>query len=276
MGTLVSLIVGLVLLNGFMFLAQPGMVFYPFATLETTPEDWGQAYQDVSLRTEDDLRLHGWFVPRKGAQRVVLFFHGNAGNISHRGESIEIFHRLGLDVFIIDYRGYGRSEGSPSEQGLYRDAHAAWRYLIEERGFKPSQIIVFGRSLGGVVAARLGSEQRPAGLILESSFSSAKDAARAIFPLISWLVVLRYDFDAASYVKGAGCPVLVLHGRDDEIIPFALGRKLFEAAPEPKQFVELRGGHNDGFLRSQPGYERELRRFVNGLPNPVDDPRNGS
>ena len=262
MGTLTSVLVALALLNGFMYLAQPGMIFFPYAALEATPTDWGLDYEDVRFRTTDGLDLHGWFVPHAGSRRVLLFFHGNAGNISHRGESVAVFHRLGLNVFIVDYRGYGASEGKPSESGLYRDARAAWRHLTEARGFAPSDIVIFGRSLGGTVAARLASEERPGALVLESSFSSAKDAAHEIFPLLSRLVVLRFELDAARYVRRAQCPVLVLHSPDDEIIPYRLGRKLFEAAPTPKHFVDLRGGHNEGFLLSQPGYERTLGEFL--------------
>jgi hypothetical protein len=266
MGTLASILVGLALLNGFMYLSQPGMIFFPYAPLDATPNDWGLEYEDVSFRTDDGLGLHGWFIPHADSHRVLLFFHGNAGNISHRGESIVVFHRLGLNVFIVDYRGYGRSEGKPSEQGLYLDAGAAWRHLTQDRGFAPSDIVVFGRSLGGVVAAKLASRERPGALILESSFSSARDAAREIFPLLSRLVAVRFDLDAAGYVRKARCPVLVLHSPDDEIIPYRLGRKLFDAAPEPKRFVELRGGHNEGFILSQPGYERAIGEFLQTHP----------
>ena len=134
------------------------MIFFPQRSLSATPASWGLAYEDVFLTSEDGIQLHGWYVPRQGSDRVLLFLHGNAGNISHRGESIVLFHRLGLNVLIIDYRGYGRSQGSPSEQGLYQDANAAWQYLIDARGFDGKDIILFGRSLGGAVAARLASE----------------------------------------------------------------------------------------------------------------------
>ncbi len=265
--TLGSLLVGWSLLNGVMFLLQPGMLFYPLAHLETNPGDWGLDFEDVTLTADDGVELHGWFIPRPGAQRVLLFFHGNAGNISHRADSIRIFHRLGLDVLILDYRGYGKSQGSPSEQGLYRDARAAWDWLTTERGYAPGDVVIFGRSLGAAVAAHLASETDPGGLILESGFSSAREASRAIFPLLSWLVLNRYDFDSARALRTVDSPVLVLHSPDDEIIPYALGRKLFEAAREPKQFVTLRGGHNDGFLVSQPDYERALEAFLRSLPD---------
>jgi len=262
-----AVLIAWALLNGVVFLAQPGMVFHPYRAIEATPRDWGLDYQDVTLQAEDGVTISGWFLPGRSGAPVLLFLHGNAGNISHRGESVAIFHRLGLQVFIIDYRGYGRSEGSPSEEGLYRDARAAWRYLTEGRGLAPKDIIVFGRSLGGIVAAHLAAEAQPAGAILESSFSSAKDAARAAFPLLSRVAMVRYRFDAESAVRRLRCPVLVLHSPHDNVIPYALGRKLYEAAPNPKRFGELRGGHSDGFLLSQPEYERMLAEFLAGLPH---------
>lgn len=262
MGIVVSCLVALALVNGFMYLAQPHMVFFPASSLDATPKDWGLEYEDIHFRTSDAVELHGWLIPRAGARRVLLFFHGNAGNISQRRESVAIFHRLGLNVFIIDYRGYGSSKGKPSEIGLYRDARAAWRYLTQVQRFAPSDIIVFGRSLGGVVSAHLASQEHPGGLIIDSSISSARDAAQAIFPLLSRLVVLRFDLAASRYVRSARGPVLVLHSPEDDIVPYQLGRKLFDAAPTPKRFVQLKGGHNEGFILSQPGYERALVEFL--------------
>ena len=260
--SLVVVLVALGLLNGWMLLQQPGMIFFPYRDVDAAPSDWGYAYEDVVVTTEDRVRLHGWYIPHPQAQRVVLFFHGNAGNIAHRGDSIGIFHRLGLNVFIFDYRGYGRSEGSPSEQGLYRDAAASWRYLTETRGFDPGQIVLFGRSLGGAVAAQLAATQQPGALILESTLSSARDFARSVFPLLSRLVVVRYDFDTVSSLARVHCPVLVLHSLDDEIMPYALGEKVYAAAREPKRLVKLQGGHNGGFLQSQPDYQRQLGAFI--------------
>lgn len=256
------LLLGLALLNGGMYLQQPSMIFFPYATLDQTPAGWGLAYEDVFLDTEDGVRLHGWYIPRQGSTQSLLFFHGNAGNISHRGASVEIFHRLGLNVFIFDYRGYGMSQGKPDEKGLYKDARAAWRYLNKERGFDQEEIILFGRSMGGAVAAELAAEIQPGGLILESTFSSAKDVANAVFPVLSRLIFLRYDFDTVAHVRRVTCPVLVLHSPDDEIIPFRLGEKVFQAANEPKSFVKMRGGHNNGIFMSQPDYERALGAFV--------------
>lgn len=261
-GSVATVLVAAALLSGLLYLQQPAMIFFPYATLDATPADWGVDYEDVHFAAADGVALHGWYIPREGARQVVLFLHGNAGNISHRGESVAIFHDLGLDVFIIDYRGYGRSSGKPSEAGLYEDARGAWRYLTGTKGFAGRDIVIFGRSLGGVVAARLASEVAPGAVIIESAFSSARDVARAVFPVLSRVTVVRYEFDAAAYVRRVGAPVLVLHSREDEIMPFELGRRLFEAANEPKEFVELRGDHNAGFLLSQPGYGRALQRFL--------------
>jgi hypothetical protein len=249
-------------LNGLMYLQQPAKTFLPERELSATPADWGLEYEEVWCGTLDGIQLHGWYIPSQGSSRALLFFHGNGGNISHRGDSIAIFHRLGLNVFIFDYRGYGRSQGKPSERGLSRDAAAAWRYLIETKGFSGTDIVIFGRSLGGAVAATLASEVRPGGLILESTFSSARDFANVAFPVLSRLVLLRYDFDTAERLTRVTCPVLVLHSPEDEIMPFQLGEKVYRAANEPKGFVKMRGDHNSGFLRSQPDYERELRRFL--------------
>lgn len=259
---LVPLLLGLAILNGLMYFQQPRMIFFPWSALDATPADWGLDYEDLHFRTEDEVLLHGWFIPRPGAHRAVLFLHGNAGNVSHRRESIEIFHQLGLAVFIFDYRGYGQSSGTPSETGLYRDARAAWRQLTRDRGYAAADILIFGRSLGGAVAARLAAEVTPAGLILESTFSSARDFAHRVFPLLSRLVFLRYDFNAAQALGRVRAPLLVMHSRDDEIIPFELGRGLYAAASEPKHFVELHGDHNTGFIVSRPAYDQTLADFL--------------
>jgi fermentation-respiration switch protein FrsA (DUF1100 family) len=260
--TVFTIITVLAALNVWMYVQQAAMIFFPQRSLSATPASWGLAYEDVFLTSEDGIQLHGWYVPRQGSDRVLLFLHGNAGNISHRGESIVLFHRLGLNVLIIDYRGYGRSQGSPSEQGLYQDANAAWQYLIDARGFDGKDIILFGRSLGGAVAARLASEVQAGGVILESTFSSARDVANYLFPILSRLLVLRYSFDTAGYLKGVASPLLVLHSPDDDIIPFYLGEKVYQAGSEPKVFVRMQGDHNGGFLQSQPRYEQELGRFI--------------
>ncbi len=262
---LIYSILGLLFLNALMYFQQSHMIFFPTTKLEQTPVNWGFEYEEANFNTKDDIQLHGWYIPQAKSEHVLLFFHGNAGNISHRRESIEIFHRLGLNVLIIDYRGYGQSKGKPSEQGLYRDATAAWHYLTEQKGFKPDQIIIFGRSLGGAVAAKLTTDVQARGLILESTMSSARDFAKQAFKLLARLVVMRYDFDTAEYLRHINVPVLVLHSPDDEIMPFQLGKKVFESAHQPKQFIRMRGDHNNGFYQSQPEYEQQLSKWIKTL-----------
>jgi len=262
---LALVLVGLLAFNGWMYLQQPAMVFFPSRELVQTPADWGLAYEDVGFRSDDGVALHGWWIPAENPAATLLFLHGNAGNISHRGDSVAIFNRLGLNVLLFDYRGYGRSEGRPGETGLYRDAVAAWHWLVSRQGIAPRDIIVFGRSLGGVVATRLAAEVAPRALIVESTFSSARAVSDRVLSRLARLVWLRYAFDAVTPMRAVTCPVLVAHSPDDEIIPYALGREVFAAAREPKHFLEMRGDHNNGFLLSQPDYELGLRAFLDSL-----------
>jgi len=247
---------------GLMYVQQPGMIFFPISEINETPRDWGFEYEDVLLDTTDNIILHGWFIPHQGSKRTVLFFHGNAGNISHRGESVRIFHRLGLNVFIFDYRGYGKSQGKPGEQGLYKDADAAWNYLTQIKNIEPKNIIIFGRSLGGSVATKLASDVPAGKLILESTFSSGKDMAKSIFPIMSHFMYIRFDFNSEARIKKVNYPVLVVHSPDDEIIPYRLGEKVYQAANEPKTLFKLKGDHNAGFYLSQPNYEQALEQFL--------------
>jgi fermentation-respiration switch protein FrsA (DUF1100 family) len=236
----------------------------PGRTLTHSPADAGMDYHDVFIKTIDEVMLHGWFVGEQSS-RVVLFFHGNAGNISHRLDSIRQFRDLGLAVFIIDYRGYGQSEGRTTERGLYRDADAAWRYLTEDRGIAAANIIVFGRSLGASVASRLAGQHEPLALIVESSFTSVPDIAQDLYPWLParWLSRLRHA--TRDYIQDVYCPVLVVHSRDDEIIPFHHGEAIFASANEPKTLLEIRGTHNDGFLRDERRYMEGLRTFLTGI-----------
>jgi len=246
-------------------------IFFPTRELIGSPKDIGLAYVSVHITADDGVRLHGWWVPAEPERAVLLFFHGNAGNISDRLDSIRIFHELDLSVFIFDYRGYGQSEGVPSEQGTYRDAEAAWRYLTEQRHIEPSRIVMFGRSLGVAVAAESAARHAPKAVILESGFTSIRAMARAAMP---WLPVgpfLRTRYDTVRNVARIACPVLVVHSRDDEVIPFAQGQELFNAVRGPKAFRELRYGHNDGFILSGDTYIDGLESFLSTYvaPRPV-------
>ncbi len=262
LGGIVTSLLILVLLGSFLYLQQPSMVFSPYREIATTPTEWGLEYDDVSFNAQDGTRLHGWYIPHQKSNQVLLFFHGNAGNISHRGASVEIFHRLGFNIFIFDYRGYGHSQGKPSEAGLYEDARAAWQYLTITRGIDEADITIFGRSLGTSMAAKLAAEIQPRALILESAFSSIRDVTKTLFPILSHVIILRFKFDTADYVRGVTSPLLVVHSPDDEVIPFELGERVYQAANHPKQLLVIEGDHNTGFLRSQPAYERALGAFI--------------
>ncbi len=245
-----------------LFVFQEKMVFFPGKRIGDTPEAAGLNYEDVHLTTDDNIKIHGWYVPHPKAQATLLFFHGNAGNLSHRLESIALFHDMDLSVFIIDYRGYGRSGGRPSELGTYRDAMAAWNYLVDERRLRPDGIIVFGRSLGGAVAAWLAAQVRPAAVILESTFTSVKELGKHYYPYlpVSWISRIHYPVD--EYITSFNSPVLVIHSEQDEVIPARLGQRLFERAPEPKLFLPISGDHNNGFLLSRDAYVKGIKRFL--------------
>lgn len=268
------------LLVAFAYMTQAGMLYLPELPgrqLEATPNAIGLDYEDVMLDTSDGVRIHSWFVPGEST-RALLYFHGNAGNISHRLHSIRQFHDLGLSVFIIDYRGYGKSEGAPSEDGLYRDAEAAWQHLTDVRGIPAKDIVVFGRSLGGSIASWLASIRSPGALILDSSFTSVPDVGQEAYPWLPVRLLSRFRHATIEYVTKATCPVLVVHSRHDDIIPFHHGEALFSAANEPKFFLELRGGHNDASITSEAVYVDGLRDFLRStdelraqLPEPTND-----
>ena len=249
----------------YVYIMQADMIFYPDIAgrnLLTSPNDINLAYRDVALKAADGTQLHGWFIPAKGAQATLLFFHGNAGNISHRLDSIQLFHTLKLNILIIDYRGYGNSHGKISEQGSYQDAEAAWSWLINSQGITADKIIIFGRSLGASIATRLASQHTPAALILESSFSSVGAMGQYLYPYLPIQLISHFQYDTIDNIKAVSCPVLVAHSLDDEIIPYSEGRKVFEASHEPKRFMQLRGGHNDGFMVTGPAYIREMGAFI--------------
>lgn len=254
-----------------LYLFQGRMVYLsnlPERALGAWPSDIGLDYEDVSLTTSDNERLHGWYIPAVDSRGGLLFLHGNAGNISHRLDSIKIFHELDLDILIIDYRGYGQSTGKASEQGTYLDAQAAWDYLINSRRIPADQIIVFGRSLGGAIGAWLGVQHTPAAVIIESSFSSGVDMAHQLYPFLPVRLITRLKYPVVDYAARLDCPVLVVHSRHDEIIPFTMGQAIYAAVKQQKKFLELKGDHNNGFLISQEDYIGGLKDFTQAILGP--------
>lgn len=228
----------------------------------TTPAMIGARFDDLRIPTSDGVTLHAWLVPAADSDRVVLFCHGNAGNISHRLDSIRIFHQLGLDVLIFDYRGYGLSDGRPSEAGTYLDVEAAWSYLVDERGYDPDTVILFGRSMGAAIAAHLAGRVQPGALILESAFTSAPDLAARYYWYLPVRLLSRFSYATVDYVGAVRAPTLVVHSPGDEIVPVEHGRRIFERANEPKTFLEIIGDHNTGFFMSGARYSNGVRQFV--------------
>ena len=241
-------------------------LYYPEPELQGTPASVGLDYEDVWLQTADGVRVHAWFVPGN-AGITWLWLHGNAGNVSSRlGNLRNVHHRLQVSVLLVSYRGYGLSQGEPGEEGTYEDARVVYRHLLERADVKPDRIVYFGRSLGAAVAARLAAEHPPAALVLESPFSSLLRLAPFHFPWMRLPLVTRvlpFRYDTAASVRSVTSPVLVIHGRRDDIVPVSLGREVFEAAREPREWFELdEAGHNDVESVGGDVYYRRLERFM--------------
>jgi pimeloyl-ACP methyl ester carboxylesterase len=245
-----------------LYFYQSSFIYYPERQWVATPEQFGLRYESVTFKTTDGVTLSGWYVPAETARGVILFFHGNAGNISHRMLSLQIFNRLRFDSFIFDYRGYGKSEGQPDEIGTYRDAEAAWYYLVRQRDVDPSTIVVFGRSLGAAIASYLAAEHTPRALIVESAFTSVPELAARFYPFMPVRWFARFHYATKDHLEKMVCPVLVVHSQEDDIVPFDHGQALFEAARPPKDFLRINGSHNDALLVTGRRYEQGLDRFL--------------
>jgi fermentation-respiration switch protein FrsA (DUF1100 family) len=241
------------------------LVFHPSPGIDLLPRQLGIDAEERALTTEDGVDLHAFFLRAPGATRGLLFLHGNAGNASHRLPNASDLAALGIHVLLLDYRGYGQSQGRPSEAGLYRDARAGLRELVEEEGLPPERVVLFGRSLGAAVAVDLARDRTLGGAILESSFSSLEDAGRRLFgPLGAWFA--RGRFDSASKIGEVRAPLLFFHGDRDEVVDLSLGERLFAVAPEPKAFELLRGaGHNDTVVVGGAAYFQRIGRFLDAV-----------
>jgi fermentation-respiration switch protein FrsA (DUF1100 family) len=246
------------------FVFQSHLVFFPGTGREAvlTPQSYGMRFESVEIRTADGETLAAWWVPAEDARGTVLFFHGNAGNISHRLDYLQMFHRLRYSTLIVDYRGYGKSTGSPSEKGTYLDAEAAWDYARHARQAQPQDIVIAGESLGGAVATWLAAKVGPRAVILHSAFTSVNDLGSQVYWFLPVRLLSRFGYDNVENLKRISAPVFIAHSRDDDIVPYAHGKKLFEAANAPKSFLEMSGGHNDGFIFTRPEWVSALAAFL--------------
>lgn len=236
-------------------------VFYPSRLIEITPDRFNLPYEDIYLTTQDNVRINGWLVKSPQAKSTLLFFHGNAGNISDRLMKLRFFHQMGVNVLIIDYRGYGRSQGKPTEKGVYLDGLAALDYLKSREDIGKLPVILYGGSLGGAVAIEVATHRSVDGLIIDSSFPSAPAMGRLLYPFIPTFF-MSIKFDSKSKIRTMKMPKLFMHSADDKLVPIRLGRQLFNAAPEPKAFVELTGGHNDAHIECQELFLGSIKRFL--------------
>jgi len=248
-----------------LYLLQPIFLYAPVREVSYTPNELGLDFEEVVFKTADRFLLSGWYVPRTNSPFTILFCHGNGGNMSHRLDSINIFYNLGLNCFIFDYRGYGNSESKPNEEGTYLDAMAAYNWLTEEKKIPPNDIVIFGRSLGGTIAAQLASRVKAKGLAIENAFTSYVDMGRKFYPYMPVRWFAKYSYPTIDYVKSVHCPVMIIHSRNDELVPFEFGLELYEAANEPKELAEISGSHNDGFLVSSEVYKNAWTKWLKFL-----------
>ncbi|MFA7231521.1 MAG: alpha/beta hydrolase [Victivallaceae bacterium] len=253
------------LLAALLYIFQKHFVFQPGKTIFATPKDVGIDFEDIWLKTSDDIALNCWLVPAANAEYTVLFCHGNGGSLAHRIGTIELFHQLGVNFFVFDYRGYGKSGGHVSEKGLYKDSETAWNYLTETRKIPAEKIIVVGRSLGGAMAARLAAQKNPGGLILESAFLSIPEMGRDIYPFFPVAFLAKYKFPTVDFLKKTQCPALVVATANDEIVKFRHGKALFDAAPTQKTFLELSSSHDECYFICWEKYTVALKTFFASL-----------
>jgi len=239
-------------------------IFLPTKKISQTPDIFGLDYQDIFFYTKDNIELNGWFLSadkNKHSLYTVLFSHGNAGNISYRIEKLVVLLQLGLNIFIYDYRGYGKSSGQPSEEGLYRDAEAAYEFLVNKMKIGPDRIIAYGESLGSVSAAFLAKNFKLKAVILEGAFTNSKEIAKEIFPFLPGFFI-RTKLDNLSNLSDCPTPKLFLHSKDDEIVPFKLAKRLFDNSAEPKYFSILTGQHNNCFLDNYEHIKKVIADFL--------------
>jgi fermentation-respiration switch protein FrsA (DUF1100 family) len=251
---------------GFRYFEQR-TIYSPDPIIIDTPAKIRLPFQNAVIDSGDGLKLHGWFIPADAeatdqAHPTLLFFHGNAGNVSYNLDRLRLFHDAGLDVLIMDYRGYGKSEGTPSQPGLYSDALAAYFFFTEKRKLPPERLFLYGESLGAAVAIDLATQVRAAGMIIEAPFTSTADRIKRKWPLIPWESLLRDNYDSLGKIGKINMPVLIIHSVDDEVVSFVHSQRLFHAAKEPKELFEMHGPHRESFINSFDTYGDKVTGFV--------------
>ena len=260
----IPIIVLVVFIFGYVKYLEMKGIYYPMKEMQFTPNDVGLQYEDIYFSTEDGLRLNAWFIPQKNSRGIILFSHGNAGNISHRLEKLILLSKMQFDLFIFDYRGYGRSSGRPSEGGIYLDTEAAFSYLVDQRNAEPTEIILYGESLGTAAIIHLAAKKIVGALIIEGGFSKGKDMAKRVYPFLPEFFFFN-SYNSLERIKNINAPKLFIHSKEDEVVPMRLAQKLYSVAKSPKRFAELSGGHNTAFLDSQADYLAAIKSFIDEI-----------
>lgn len=269
MAIIAAIAAGYLIILLLMYLFQDRLLFMPASEMVQNPADVGIDAEDLWAETEDGVRIHGWYFPNEEFNNVIVLSHGNAGNISYRVDIARTLLNTGAAVLMYDYRGYGKSEGRPSEQGLYRDILAVTKALMDEKGYASEDIFHYGRSLGGAVAAYAATQIRPGGLVLDSAFINLRMMVGDVYPFVP-SALTKYRFPTESYLRRLnGLPVMIMHSPQDEIIPYHHSERLYEIAGEPKQFIELRGRHNENFYASRELIMKSWGEFM-GADNTQD------
>ena len=269
-----ALVIAFVLAARENYLFDRWLAFFPTREITNTPDDLGMHFEEVYFPAADGTQLHGWFVPGRGDDTLV-WFHGNAGNISNRVYNIMLLYQhVGANLFIFDYRGYGRSDGKPSEKGMYSDGEGVLEYLRSRDDIDHDRLVLFGRSLGGCIVAELAMGHRVKAVIIESSFTSVDAMARYNRPAIAFFVpsrlLVKSRFDSIKKMPRIHSPVMIVHGDKDVTVPIQMGRELFDAANEPKRFYEIRGAtHDDTHIVGGEAYFKALREFIDNPTLPT-------
>lgn len=244
----------------YLYFKQDDYIFFPEKTITATPRTFGMKYEENFIKTEDNLKINVWFIPKENAP-LIIHCNGNGGNLSDRAFKFSLLNSLGFAVVGFDYRGYGKSEGKPSEDGFYKDLRSVVSFC-ENKGYKKKGIILYGESIGGAVALQVATENNFAALVLESTFTSLNDMARVYYKLFPTSILLKSNFDNISKIDKIHFPIVIMHSKEDEIVPYYMGKSLFEKANEPKIFLELSKGHNDGGIAVSPDAAEELKTFL--------------